>query len=252
MLLVWSGGRLAFDRLSARLNRSPTTVAALAAREPASLMVFDALHLDGRPLMGRPYRERRATIEELFASGQAHPPLNLCPATTDAATARGWLDLWGPDNVEGLVLKPTGGSYRPGRHRGGWRKWRLRDSREAVIGAVTGTPQLPGITLLGRWDDTGRLRYLGRTARLRADQARKVGGVLQPASPGHPWEGWQFSASWGTKEKLTVRLVEPAAVAEVSVDVSRVANGGWRHSVRWLRLRPDLSAADLPLFGDDR
>lgn len=48
-LLVWSGGRISFDRLSARMNRSPRIVAALAAREPASLMIFDVLHLDGTP-----------------------------------------------------------------------------------------------------------------------------------------------------------------------------------------------------------
>jgi hypothetical protein len=39
-------------------------------------------------------------------------------------------------------------------------------------------------------------------------------------------------------------------VAKVSVDVPRVATGGWRHSVRRGRLRPDLSAAELLLFGD--
>lgn len=191
-------------------------------------------------------------IEDLFATGCVRPPLNLCPSTTDETTARGWLEQWGPDNVEGLVLKPTGGSYRPGRHRGGWRKWRLRDSREAVIAAVTGPPARPGTVLLGRWDEAGHLRYLGRTARLTEDQAQAVAAVLRPAPPGHPWEGWTFSASWGSPDKLTVRLVEPETVAEVSVDVSRMSGGTWRHSVRWTRLRPDLAPADLPPFGDDR
>jgi ATP-dependent DNA ligase len=251
-LLVWSGGRISFDRLSARLNRTPRTVAALAEREPASLMVFDVLHLDGTPHHARPYRARRAVIEDLFASGRARPPLNLCPSTTDEATARGWLEQWGPDNVEGLVLKPTRSSYLPGRHRGGWLKWRLRDSREAVIAAVTGPPSRPGIVLLGRWDEAGQLRYLGRTARLAEVQARAVAAALRPAAPGHPWEGWTFTVSWGSRDKLTVRLVEPDTVAEVSVDVSRLSGGTWRHSVRWTRLRPDLAPADLPPFSDDR
>lgn len=114
-LLVWSGGRISFDRLSARMNRPPRIVATLAEREPASLMVFDVLHLDGTSHRTRPYRDRRPVIEDLFATGRAHPPLNLCPSTTDTPTARGWLELWGPDNVEDLVLKPTGDSYRPGQ-----------------------------------------------------------------------------------------------------------------------------------------
>ena len=47
-------------------------------------------------------------------------------------------------------------------------------------------------------------------------------------------------------------LVEPATVAEVSVDASRVAGGGWRHGVRWVRLRPELAPGDLPLLGPSR
>lgn len=252
-LLVFASGRFAFERLGARLHRRPATVARLAAREPAALMVFDMLYLDGERLMGRPYRERRALLEELFASGTARPPLNLCPSTTEAATARSWLEQWAPDHIEGLVLKPAAAAYRPGRRggRAGWRKWRVRDSREAVVGAVTGTPHRPGTALLGRWDADGRLRYLGRTAPLTAGQARDLAAELTPASPGHPWEGRRFSASWGSQDPLIVALVEPGVVGEVSVDASRVAGGGWRHSARWIRLRPDLSPEDLPLHSEE-
>lgn len=250
---MFTGGRLAFERLGARLHRRPATVARLAAQEPAALMVFDVLHLGGERLTGRPYRERRVALEGLFASGAVRPPLNLCPSTVEAATARSWLEQWAPDHIEGLVLKSTASSYRPGRRgaRGGWRKWRIRDSREAVVGAVTGTPDRPGTALLGRWDAAGRLRYLGRTGPLMADQARALAAVLTPASPGHPWEGRRFSASWGSHDPLVVSLVQPEPVGEVSVDASRVAGGGWRHSVRWVRLRPDLAPEDLPPYSEE-
>lgn len=165
----------------------------------------------------------------------------------DAATARSWLQQWAPDLIEGLVLKPVTAAYRPGRRGArGWRKWRVRDSREAVVGAVTGTPRRPGTALLGRWDAAGRFRYLGRTGPLTADQARALAVVLTPASPGHPWEGRPFSASWGSHDLLVVDLVQPELVGEVSADASRVAGGGWRHSLRWVRLRPDLDPEDLP------
>lgn len=252
-LLVWTGGRLAFERLGVRLHRRPAVVARLAATEPASLMAFDALYLDSTSLLRRTYAERRGALEELFAAGRARPPLNLCPSTVDEAVARSWLEQWAPDHVEGLVLKPVRGTYRPGRHtgRGGWRKWRVRDSKEAVVGAVTGAPERPGTALLGRWDTEGRLRYLGRTVPLSADQARALAAVLTPAQSGHPWQGRRFSVSWGSHDLLDVDLVEPEVVAEVSVDASRVAGGGWRHSVRWVRLRPDLSPGDLPLFTEE-
>ncbi|SHN34353.1 hypothetical protein [Actinacidiphila paucisporea] len=187
------------------------------------------------------------------ASGTARPPLNLCPSTVEAATARSWLDQWAPDHIEGLVLKPAAAAYRPGRRggRAGSRKWRVRDSREAVVGAVTGTPHRPGTALLGRWDAEGRLRYLGRTAPLTAGQARDLAAELTPALPGHPWEGRRFSASWGSQDPLAVVLMEPGVVGEVSVDVSRVAGGGWRHSVRWIRLRPDFVPGGLPLHSEE-
>lgn len=50
---------------------------------------------------------------------------------------------------------------------------------------------------------------------------------------------------WKLPADITAAQVEPETVADVSVDVSRVAGGGWRHSVRWLRLwlRSDLGPA---------
>jgi ATP dependent DNA ligase domain len=112
-------------------------------------MVFDLLYLDGASLTGQRYGQRRAVLEDLFAAGRARPPLNLCPSTTDEAVARSWLEQWAPDHIEGLVLKPVAGTYRPGRRggRGGWRKWRVRESREAVVGAVTGNVDRPGTVL---------------------------------------------------------------------------------------------------------
>lgn len=46
-------------------------------------------------------------------------------------------------------------------------------------------------------------------------------------------------------------LVEPGVVGEVSVDASRVAGGGWWHSVGWIRLRLDLGPEDLPLHSEE-
>jgi hypothetical protein len=60
------------------------------------------------------------------------------------------------------------------------------------------------------------------------------------------WTDWSFSAGWGSQEKLNVRLVDPAWVVEVGVDVARDASGRWRHPARLHRARPDLSPADVP------
>ncbi|MFC4508259.1 MULTISPECIES: hypothetical protein [Streptomyces] len=102
----------------------------------------------------------------------------------------------------------------------------------------------PRTLLLGRYDDQGRLHYVGRTTTLARAAGAAVAGLLAPGLRGHPWTGWSFSAAWGSQEKLDVTLVEPELVVEV--DVARDASGQWRHPARWHRARPDLSPADVP------
>ncbi|WP_329235625.1 hypothetical protein [Streptomyces canus] len=121
----------------------------------------------------------------------------------------------------------------------------MRETTEAIVGAVTGSLTAPRGLLLGRYDD-GRLQYTGRTTTLTRTASTTVVGQLASAQHGHPWTGWSFSAGWGSRETLNVTLVEPELVVEVSVDVARDAAGRWRHPARWHRARPDLSPADVP------
>ncbi|WP_405512164.1 hypothetical protein [Streptomyces canus] len=122
----------------------------------------------------------------------------------------------------------------------------MRETTEAIIGAVTGSLTAPRGPLLGRYDDHGRLQYTGRTTTLTRTASATVAGQLASAQHGHPWTGWSFSAGWGSQEKLNVTLVEPELVVEVGVDVARDAAGRWRHPARLHRARPDLSPADVP------
>src|SRR5690606_23877858 len=60
-LVVWEGGRLAFERLQGRLQRRD------AGGRPAHFVAFDLLRLEGIDTTGWPYRRRRAALEGLFA-----------------------------------------------------------------------------------------------------------------------------------------------------------------------------------------
>jgi ATP-dependent DNA ligase len=195
----------------------------------------------------RPWGERRAALERLFADSGLGAPWTLCPVTDDAAQARRWLEEWGPFGIEGLLLKDTGRRYLPGAR--GWRKYRVRHTAEAVVGAVTGSVGRPRSVLLGRPGADGRLRYVGRSGPLGPEAVQGLAAVLRPAGPGHPWEGRQFSAGWGSRGLLVVELAEPDVVAEVSADVSLTSGGQWRHQVRYVRLRPDLAPGDVPGTG---
>ncbi|GAB2768512.1 hypothetical protein [Streptomyces bullii] len=122
----------------------------------------------------------------------------------------------------------------------------MREPTYAIVGAVTGTLAAPTSLLLGRFDDSGRLQYAGRTTTLAQTASSTVAGLLAPAQGGHPWTGWSFSAGWGSRETLDVTLVEPELVVEVGVDVARDASSRWHHPARLHRARPDLSPADVP------
>ncbi|WP_326779689.1 ATP-dependent DNA ligase [Streptomyces longwoodensis] len=240
-LVVAHDGRLHFGELQRRARRRGAGARQAAADRPAHLIVFDVLDTADGPLLDEPYRERRARLKELFADGVLATPFALCPATTDRATAEGWLDpAWGAVGIEGVVVKGQAQRYEPG-HRG-WIKVRARATTEAVVASVTGAVGAPSTLLLGRYDQAGRLRYVARTAPLTRAARQELGALLVPAGPRHPWAGRRFTAGWGTREVLDHTPVEQDFVVEFAGDTS-VDEGVYRHPVRFLRVRDDLGEA---------
>ncbi|MFC8660723.1 hypothetical protein [Streptomyces sp. NPDC057199] len=66
----------------------------------------------------------------------------------------------------------------------------VRESQEAIVGAITGPLAAPRSLLLGRLDSAGHLQYTGRTIALPQAAGRTLAGLLTPASSEHPWTGW--------------------------------------------------------------
>ncbi|MFI5831367.1 hypothetical protein ACIA6C_29615 [Streptomyces sp. NPDC051578] len=117
------------------------------------------------------------------------------------------------------------------------------------MAAITGTLTRPQLLVLGRHDEKGRLRAVGRTVALRPEQARQVAEHLVAAGLGHPWEGVSFAASWGSRGVLGATLVRPDVVAEVSADRAVDRGGVWRHPLRFQRVRVDVTVDEVPPFG---
>ncbi|MFF9496547.1 ATP-dependent DNA ligase [Streptomyces flaveolus] len=243
-LVVATGGRLDFGQLQQRARRRGAGARQAARTAPAHLIVFDVLDTADGPLLDEPYRARRALLEALFAEGVLAASFVLCPATTDRAMAGDWLDpAWGAAGIEGVVVKGLSQRYQPGRR--GWLKVRARASAEAVVASVTGRVTAPSTLLLGRYDQAGRLRFIARTAPLSAVARREVGGLLSPGGAEHPWQHRRFAVGWGSREMLDHRPVAPDVVVEFAGD-SAVDEGRYRHPVRYLRVRDDLSPEQLP------
>lgn len=247
-LVIWEPGRgrTSFTLLQRRVAGSPVRE---AYRNPAHLVAFDALQIDGVERLAAPLVERRAALADALAD--APPQLAVCPQTTSPDLAREWLDAWIEQGMEGLVIKPLAGAYQPGRR--GWRKLRRRHTTEAIVAGIAGSA-----LLLARFDAGGRLRYAGRSTPLTASQRGALDPVLVAPGPhrdggiNHPWPR-PLPAAWSGQFEpagpLDYRQVVPDAVVEVRVD-SAYEHTRWRHPVRLVRLRPELAVFDVPLLED--
>ncbi|MER5927530.1 hypothetical protein [Streptomyces mirabilis] len=116
-----------------------------------------------------------------------------------------------------------------------------------MIGGVTGSLKEPLTLLLGRYDEAGDLRMVARTTPLTTAVRRELGRQLEPAGIEHPWYGRHFSAGWGTGGELEYSPVRPDLVAEFVADTA-IDAGRYRHPVRFVRLRDDLTPQETPPF----
>lgn len=246
-LVSWdpARGRTDFAALGRRITAGRTLAAEVAAH-PAHLVAFDCLADSGTVLLRRPLAARAAHLRQLLDG--APPALSLCAQTMDAGEARTWMADYAPAGLEGIVAKPAAGLYTPGR--AGWGKRKLRRTAEAIVAGATGSVAAPVSLLLGRLDAGGRLRYVGRTHRLGAQQRTALDGVLRPVARG-VWPQ-PLPASWAgdltERRPLPYLPVEPLIAVEVDVAYE---HGRWRHPLRYVRTRPDLDPAVLPLWSLD-
>jgi ATP-dependent DNA ligase len=238
-LVVFDGTRLSFSLLQQRMVRNPGDVRRLATAHPASYVAFDLLAADNADLRRRPFTDRRDGLEQVVTWA---PPLQLSPTTTDPAVARAWMDDFRPAGLEGVMVKAAAGAYHPGARD--WLKVKSRETYEVVVGAVTGTLTHP-TTVIAGLHRSGELVVVGRTVPLTATQSAELGAVLDPAGADHPWPPQISSGRFGGRSTVPTTRADPVVVAEVSADSAR-ENGVWRHGLRYLRHRPDLTPQDLP------
>ncbi len=238
-LVVWRNSRLDFGALAPRLayrgrRRPPEGL------PPVSLLAFDVLAAVDIDMRTEPLRDRRAVLEQL--AGSWRPPLQLTPQTADPAEAQRWLMEYAAADVgvEGLVAKGAGHRYLPGQR--GWVKFRIRNTREAIVGAVIGRVDQPERLILGLVDDAGTLRVAGATHPLSLRESAELAAVLVGADD-HPWPLELSTRQLGrfSREPVAITRVEPTVVVEVEADTA-FEHGRWRHLTRYRRLRLDRSS----------
>jgi bifunctional non-homologous end joining protein LigD len=231
-------GRPSFGKLQQRMNVANASAARrLAQSDPAVLLVFDLLHLDGRSLLDVPYRDRRELLIDLELAGpswQTPPAFDGAGAEAFAASRE--------QGLEGVVAKRLDSRYFPGRRSPDWVKVKNFRTQEVVVGGWSPgkgrRAETVGALLLGIPGAEG-LEYVGQvgtgfTEQALADLHSRLTRLARKSPP---------FVDVPRADARDANWVTPKLVGEV-VFSEWTGDGRLRHP-SWRGLRPDKAASDV-------
>ena len=233
------GERLDWEALSQRIHPADSRVQKLAAETPASFVGFDLLAEGGTSVMDAAFADRRAALERVLSTATA--PIHLSQTTQEAAVAERWLVEFEGAGLDGVIAKPLGTPYEPGKRT----MLKIKHSRTAdvVLHAyrVHKSGEGVGSLLVGLYDTDGNLMPVGGASAFsnarRLELIDELAPLVMRDDAGEIMTGEgersRFSAS---KDSSFVKL-RPERVMEVRYDQME----GWRfrHAVQFLRWRDD-------------
>ena len=126
---------------------------------PLVLYLFDALEVDGEPLVGLPLEERRERLAA--AVDRRSGKVRLSEAFDDG---RALLEAAQQQGLEGIVAKRLGSTYQPGKRTRDWLKLKVHERQEFVIvGWTRGEGRRSGTfgSLVLAVSDGAELRWVG-------------------------------------------------------------------------------------------
>jgi ATP-dependent DNA ligase len=244
------GSGLDFDALLQRIHPAASRIRRLAEETPAAFVAFDLLAVGDDLLLERPMTERRRALEDALTVGGG---VHLTPATTDATVAREWFHRFEGAGLDGIVAKPSDGTYQPGK-RALVKVKHQRTADCAVAGyRVHKDGQGVGSLLLGLFDEQGAMHSVGVAASFSAARRTELLAELEPrthdALEGHPWREWaewdgdvagaatSGGSRWNAGKDLSFVPIRMGLVAEVTF--GQLEGRRFRHGVGFVRWRPD-------------
>jgi bifunctional non-homologous end joining protein LigD len=240
-IVAFAGGRPDFEALQPRMHvSSPAAAMRLAQLIPVAYLAFDVLQLDGRPLIARPYSERRKILTSVIPNGPGRlSPPNFPGPDLDAVRAASVAN-----GLEGVVAKRLDSPYEPGARSGSWLKLKNVLRQEVVVagwkpgqGNRTG---LIGSLLVGVYSDGGLLLYAGHVGTGFSDETlrmltRLVASLRRSDSP--------FDGPVPAEYARPAVWVEPRLVIEVTFD--RWTRAGRMRAPAYQGLRDDKDPVDV-------
>ena len=235
-IVIARDGMLDFDAMQLRLHPAESRVKKLAAEMPAQFIAFDLLLWNREPVHGEPLEERRRRLENEVDG------FRLSPIARDAGAAREWLARLEAAGLDGVVAKRLGLPYHPGS-RDGVVKVKPHRSADCVIVGFRWSEKVEGqisTLLLGLYDDSGRLDFVGHTAGFPAAIRKQLHELLPPLVEAGHISGERVpggQSRWSRGKELDWIPVRPEVVCEIRFD--KLERNRFRHGTRFLRFRPD-------------
>ena len=154
-----------FQRLQGRIHlRSERDVAIVDQAQPVAMIAFDLLRDGDEDLRGKPLTERRAVLERRLGKLTSD---TVRISEQVAADGRPLYERARREGWEGLIVKEARAPYQSGRRSPTWRKLKLLNEQEFVVGGWTEPRQTRayfGALLLGVRDGKrGAITYVGHT-----------------------------------------------------------------------------------------
>ncbi|WP_338752479.1 ATP-dependent DNA ligase [Janibacter alittae] len=245
--------RLDWEALGQRIHPAQSRITKLSAQTPAEFIAFDLLALGDEDVTGSPFARRREVLESVFTTMAKGAPLHLTRVTRDAHEARDWFVRFEGAGLDGVVAKALTSTYQPGKRT--MLKIKHKRTAEAV---VTGyrlhkSGQGVGSLLLGLFHE-GQLYNVGGIAAFTAQRRLELIDELEPLvrrGPDGEIEHAETDRSrFSSGKDVSYVPLRPERVVEVAFD--QLEGHRFRHTVQFLRWRPDRDPASCTLDQIDR
>ena len=227
-----------FQKLQGRIHvKGERDIDMLDRQQPTAFLAFDLLRAGAEDIRGLPLTARREALEKYLGR---HLSDTLRISEQVAADGRALDERAHREGWEGLIVKDASSMYQSGRRTPAWRKHKLSNQEEFVVGGWTeprNTRSRFGALLLGHYEDS-RLVYVGHTGTgFDQKELDRVWKLLKPLEiPKSP-----FSEPIKTNEPP--HWARPELVAQVRF-TEWTADKKLRHPV-YLGLRDDKRPAEV-------
>ncbi|MHA7126816.1 ATP-dependent DNA ligase [Janibacter indicus] len=245
--------RLDWEALGQRIHPAESRITKLSQETPAELIAFDLLAVGDEDVTDSPFAERRERLETLFDGMAKGAPLHLTRVTRDADEARDWFTRFEGAGLDGVVAKALASPYSPGKRT--MLKIKHKRTAEAVVTGyrVHKSGQGVGSLLLGLYQD-GQLFNVGGIAAFTAKRRLELVDELEPLvrrdAEGNVEHAETDRSRFSSGKDVSFVPLRPERVVEVDFDQLE----GWRfrHTVQFLRWRPDREPESCTLDQIDR